>query len=84
VTEVPETGWYELSFGGLERTIRAETFDGMNMTVYQTGFPIVSPDEDLVAGIDFNRAWQRENCSCQIASRQTSRRRGCEDLRRRI
>src|SRR5262245_28794452 len=60
MTEVPETGLYEFSFRGFERSIQADLFDSKDMTVYEACFPIVSPDEDLVTGTDFNRAWERD------------------------
>src|SRR5205814_1869470 len=61
VTEVPEAGWYELSFPGLKCSVGAELRDSEDLSVYQAGFTIVPADENLVARAELDGSWQRDS-----------------------
>src|SRR5439155_15186850 len=60
VTEVPEAGWYELSFPGLKCSVGAKPCDGEDLPVHETRFTMVTADENLVARADLDGSWQRD------------------------
>src|SRR5438876_7341919 len=61
VTEVPEAGWYELSFPGLKYSVGAKPCDREDVAVNETGFTIVPAHENLVARAEFDGSWQRDS-----------------------
>src|SRR5436309_15478113 len=54
VAEVPEAGWYELSFPGLKCSVGAKPCDGEDLPVHETRFTMVTADENLLAGADLD------------------------------
>src|SRR6266568_1356057 len=61
VTEVPEAGWYELSFPGLKCSVGAKPCDGEDLPVHETRFTMVTADENLLAGAELDGSWQRDS-----------------------